>query len=96
MNATLDAQLAEENHARTRWDLVPDLNGVATHLPRLVALNRSITAVGAPGEVLVPEVLERTYGAPFEVLVHAGLRLVVDAPGHGHGHTHAIDGGPAR
>ena len=73
-----------------------DLNGVATHLPRLVALNRSITAVGAPGEVLVPEVLERTYGAPFEVLVHAGLRLVVDAPGHGHDHTHAIDGGPAR
>ena len=27
----------------------------------------------------------------FEVLVHAGLRLVVDAP---HGHHHAADGGP--
>ncbi|MCB0977452.1 MAG: metal ABC transporter ATP-binding protein [Acidimicrobiales bacterium] len=67
-----------------------DLNGVATHLPRLVALNRTVVAAGPPAEVLVPEALEQTYGAPFEVLVHAGLRLVVDAPhGHTHGHSHA-------
>jgi ABC-type Mn2+/Zn2+ transport system ATPase subunit len=81
-----------------------DLNGVATHLPQLVALNGSIIAVGTPSEVLVPDVLERTYGAPFEVLVHAGLRLVFDAPthhehdhdhGHGPGHRHAPDGGPS-
>jgi len=74
-----------------------DLNGVATHLPRLVALNGSVVAAGAPAAVLVPEVLEATYGAPFEVLVHAGLRLVVDAPHTPrapHRHRHAADGGP--
>lgn len=66
-----------------------DLNGVATHLPHLVALNRTVVAAGSPTGVLVPDVLERTYGAPFEVLVHAGLRLVVDAP---HDHRHTDDG----
>jgi hypothetical protein len=28
--------------------------------------------------VLRPDVLERTYGAPMEVLEHAGLLMVVD------------------
>ena len=69
-----------------------DLNGVATHLPHLVALNTTVRATGTPAEVLTPEVLEQTYGAPFEVLVHAGLRLVVDAPTHRH--RHDADGGP--
>jgi len=55
-----------------------DLNGVAAHLPHLVCLNTEIVAVGAPAEVLTPEVLERTYGAPLEVLEHAGMRVVVD------------------
>lgn len=55
-----------------------DLNGMAAHLPHLVCLNREIVAEGSPDEVLVPEVLERTYGAPLEVLEHAGLRVVVD------------------
>ena len=31
LNATLDAQLADQNQDRTYWDLLPDLNGVATH-----------------------------------------------------------------
>ncbi len=31
LNAALDAQLAGENKDRTYWDLLPDLNGVATH-----------------------------------------------------------------
>lgn len=31
LNAALDAQLAEQNQERTYWDLLPDLNGAATH-----------------------------------------------------------------
>lgn len=55
-----------------------DLNGVAAHLPRLVCLNREVVAAGETGRVLTPEVLERTYGAPMEVLEHAGMPLVID------------------
>lgn len=55
-----------------------DLNGIATHLPQLVCLNREVIAAGAPIEVLRPDVLERTYGAPLEVLEHAGLLVVLD------------------
>jgi ABC-type Mn2+/Zn2+ transport system ATPase subunit len=55
-----------------------DLNGVAAHLPQLVCLNREVIAAGKPGEVLTPEVLEQTYGAPMDVLEHAGMPLVVD------------------
>jgi zinc/manganese transport system ATP-binding protein len=53
-----------------------DLNLVATHLPRTVCLNGVITADGAPGEVLTPEVLEATYGAPMRV-IRDGERIVV-------------------
>ena len=71
-----------------------DLNGVAAHLPRLVCLNREVIATGEPSLVLTPAVLERTYGAPMDVLEHAGMPLVVDQyetdqrrplapPGHG-------------
>ena len=56
-----------------------DLNGLATHLPQLVCLNTEVIAAGPPIEVLRPDVLERTYGAPLEVLEHAGLLLVVDS-----------------
>ena len=55
-----------------------DLNGVAAHLPLLVCLNREVIAAGKPGEVLTPEVLELTYGAPMDVLEHAGMPLVID------------------
>jgi zinc/manganese transport system ATP-binding protein len=55
-----------------------DLNGIAAHLPRLVCLNREIAAIGAPEDVLTPAVLERTYGAPMDVLHHGGMPLVVD------------------
>lgn len=61
-----------------------DLNGVATHLPRLACLNGTVTAAGTPHDVLTRDVLERTYGAPFEVLVHAGLPFVVDVPADHH------------
>ncbi len=56
-----------------------DLNGLATHLPQLVCLNTEVVAAGPPVEVLRPDVLERTYGAPLDVLEHAGLLLVVDS-----------------
>lgn len=55
-----------------------DLNGIAAHLPRLVCLNRCIVGDGAPEDVLVPPVLEATYGSPMEVLEHGGMRVVVD------------------
>ena len=57
-----------------------DLNGIAAHLPRLVCLNKHVIGAGAPHEVLVPEVLEATYGSPMEVLEHGGMRVVVDVP----------------
>lgn len=58
-----------------------DLNGIAAHLPRIVCLNREVIAAGTPAEVITPEVLQRTYGAPMDVLVHGGLRVVVDPSG---------------
>lgn len=58
-----------------------DINGVATHLPRVVCLNRHVVAQGAPRDVITPEVLERTYGARLEVLEHGGMRVVVDPNG---------------
>jgi ABC-type Mn2+/Zn2+ transport system ATPase subunit len=55
-----------------------DLNGMAAHLPQLVCLNTTVRGIGSPVEVLTPEILEATYGAPMEVLQHAGMPLVVD------------------
>ena len=57
-----------------------DLNGMAAHLPRVVCLNRRILGEGAARQVLTPEVLEQTYGAPMEVLEHGGMPVVVDRP----------------
>jgi len=55
-----------------------DLNGLAAHLPRLVCFNRTVVADGPPEAVLRPYFLERTYGAPMEVLEHGGMPVVVD------------------
>jgi ABC-type Mn2+/Zn2+ transport system ATPase subunit len=55
-----------------------DLNGIAAHLPELVCLNRVVVATGEPRAVLTPDVLERTYGAPMDVLTHGGMPVVVD------------------
>jgi zinc/manganese transport system ATP-binding protein len=55
-----------------------DLNGIATHLPHLVCVNRQIVGEGTPHDVMTPTVLERTFGARMEVLEHLGVRLVVD------------------
>jgi ABC-type Mn2+/Zn2+ transport system ATPase subunit len=57
-----------------------DLNGIASHLPRLLALQRRLIASGTPAEVIVPEVLERVFGARMEVLQHLGMPVVVDTP----------------
>ncbi|RZU53654.1 zinc/manganese transport system ATP-binding protein/zinc transport system ATP-binding protein [Krasilnikovia cinnamomea] len=57
-----------------------DLNGMAAHLPRLVCVNRRIIAAGDPDEVIMPLVLEQTYGARMEVLRHLGLPQVVESP----------------
>ncbi len=57
-----------------------DLNGIAAHLPTIVCLNQRVVAAGNPDEVLVPHVLEQTYGSPMEILEHGGMRVVVDSP----------------
>lgn len=63
-----------------------DINGLAAHLPRLICFNRTVIADGPPAEVLHPYVLERTYGAPMEVLQHGGMPVVLE---HRHGiHEH--------
>jgi len=55
-----------------------DLNGMAAHLPHLVALQHRVVASGRPVDVIVPEVLERTFGARMDVLMHLGFPVVVD------------------
>ena len=59
-----------------------DINGLAAHLPRLVCFNRTVVADGPADEVLHPYVLERTYGAPMDVLHHGGMPVVLDHRGH--------------
>jgi ABC-type Mn2+/Zn2+ transport system ATPase subunit len=56
-----------------------DLNGLAAHLPRIVCLNKTVIADGAPSQIITPSVLEKTYGAPMEVLIHGGMPVVVDS-----------------
>lgn len=60
-----------------------DLNGVAAHLPRIVALHRTVIADGTPAQVIRPDVLERTFGAPMEVMEHLGMPVVLDGFGRG-------------
>jgi ABC-type Mn2+/Zn2+ transport system ATPase subunit len=55
-----------------------DLNGIASHLPLLLALQRRLIASGSPAEVIVPDVLEQVFGARLEVLQHLGMPVVVD------------------
>jgi len=59
-----------------------DLNGMAAHLPHLVALGGRVVATGRPDEVIRPAVLEEVYGARLEVLEHLGIPVVVDRSGH--------------
>jgi ABC-type Mn2+/Zn2+ transport system ATPase subunit len=56
-----------------------DLNGMASHLPHLLALQHRVVASGSPREVIVPSVIEEVFGAKMEILQHLGLPLVVDS-----------------
>ncbi len=55
-----------------------DLNGIAAHLPTLVCVNGRVIDAGPPVHVLRPDVLEATFGAPMDVLIHGGLPVIVD------------------
>lgn len=58
-----------------------DLNGVASHLPRLVALGeQTILADGPPSEVLQPKILERAYGQPMLVVQSGHETYVLPVP----------------
>ena len=56
-----------------------DLNGMAAHLPHLLALHGRVIASGTPSEVIVPDVVEQVFGARMEILQHLGIPLVVDS-----------------
>jgi len=58
-----------------------DLNGVASHLPNLVAVHGRVIAAGPPRQVITPSVLEQTFGAPMQVLEHLGMPVVLDPYG---------------
>ncbi|MGI8721688.1 MAG: metal ABC transporter ATP-binding protein [Geodermatophilaceae bacterium] len=64
------------------WLTTHDLNGVAAHLPQLVALHETVIAFGSPAAVIRADVLERTFGAPMEVLEHLGMPVVLDRYDH--------------
>ncbi len=78
-----------------------DLNGIAAHLPHIVCLNTSVIGAGSPHDVLTPANLERTFGSPMQVLQHAGMPVIVDAPqtngfspnGNGAAPTNGVDSG---
>ena len=55
-----------------------DLNWVASHLPRIVCLNQTVRADGAPLEVLQPDVLAATFGADMKVIEYDGRPVIVD------------------
>jgi ABC-type Mn2+/Zn2+ transport system ATPase subunit len=72
--------LHDLNHAEDLAIVITthDLNGIAAHMHTLVCLNREVIAAGAPSQILTPDVLERTYGAPMEVLSHGGMPVVIE------------------
>ncbi len=89
-------QLASLNEAGVTVVLTThDLNGVASHLPRLIALGeRTVLADGPAADVLQPAVLERAYGQPM-LVVRSGRETYVlpvpeEAPG-AHDDDHELD-----
>ena len=58
-----------------------DLNGVASHLPRLICLGeQTVLADGPPEDVLQPAVLQRAYGQPMVVVRRGRERFVLPIP----------------
>lgn len=83
--------LAELNAEGTAIVLTThDLNGVAAHVPELVAVRGRVLRRGTPREVMTAEILAETFGAPLEVLEHLGMPVVLDhvqaRPGRGAAH----------
>ena len=77
--------LEELNQAGTAIVLTThDLNGLASHLPHLVCLNTVIVGQGTPRHVLTADTLERTFGAPMQILEHAGMPIILDQYSHIH------------
>ncbi|MCZ6706460.1 MAG: metal ABC transporter ATP-binding protein [Chloroflexi bacterium] len=74
--------LGELNRAGTSILLTThDLNAVASHLPRLIALgDNAIIADGPPDAVLTPSVLRQAYGAEMLVLRRGRRLYVVEHP----------------
>lgn len=73
-----------------------DLNGVASHLPRLICLGQgTILADGTAEEVLQPTLLERSYGQPMLVVKRGPETYVLpvpeEAPGAHDEHDAAAD-----
>ena len=62
-----------QNTGQTAHDLI-------RHYQKLVeqAMERVIAA-GPPSAVIVPDVLEKVFGARMEVLMHLGMPVVVDS-----------------
>lgn len=60
-----------------------DLNAVASHLPWIVCLNKSIIAQGKPDDIFHEDILNKTFCANLMVLRKGKLLFVVDKP-HGH------------
>jgi len=57
-----------------------ELNAVASHLPYVVCLNRTIIAQGPPASVFTDAVLSQLYGAPMHVVREGDVTVVVDHP----------------
>lgn len=57
-----------------------ELNAVATHLPYLVCLNRTVIAHGPPAIVFRDEILSRLYHAPLRVVREGDVAVVIDHP----------------
>ena len=65
-----------------------DLNAAASHLPRIVCLNKTVIADGAPETVFTPETLNATYKGDMIVLRQNGLIFVQERP---HQHSYNPD-----
>ena len=70
---------AAERHAATVFG-AGQTHGISQH-PQQRRLRVYIDLDGAPIDVLTSEVLEQTYGAPMEVLLHEGMPVVLDHGG---------------
>lgn len=57
-----------------------ELNSVATHLPWVICLNKTVIAQGRPNRVFTSEVLSRTFNAEMLVIKQGEMVLVADKP----------------